>query len=90
MEGAYQPEVITEQSNFIIVKLILQKDAILLTHKSKGLTTLIPVKGERILIRNVETIAIRLFMSMDVTPHDEHDLLAKTLLELLNIEVFVK
>ncbi len=90
MEGAYQREVITEQSNFIIVKLVLQKDVVLPTHKSKGLTTIIPIKGEGILTRNAETIAIRPGMSVDVTPHDEHDLLAKTVLELLIVEVFLK
>ncbi|RDI40170.1 cupin domain-containing protein [Aquicella lusitana] len=90
MEGTYQREIIVQQPDFIIVKLTLEKDAVLPTHKSRGLTTIIPVKGEGILTRNAEAIAIRPGVSVELTPHDEHDLLAKTVLELIVVEVFLK
>lgn len=88
MDDSCEREVLIKQSNFIIIKLILQKDVLLPKHKSRGFTTIIPLKGDGILTRNAETITIRRGINIDLTPNDEHDLLAKTLLELLVIEVF--
>lgn len=88
MDDSCHREVLIKQSNFIIIKLILEKDALLPKHKARGLTTLIPLKGEGMLTRNAETIAIRRGINIDLTPNDEHDILAKTVLELLVIEVF--
>jgi quercetin dioxygenase-like cupin family protein len=60
MEEAFRRESIAKQDNFIIIKVILKKDAVILPHKCRGLTTLIPVKGQGIIMRNTEAIAIRL------------------------------
>lgn len=45
MEESFHRAIVAKQDNFIIIKLILKKDAVLPSHKSRGLTTVIPIKG---------------------------------------------
>lgn len=87
MESIHR-EVITKESNYLIIKLSLKKDAVIPPHKSRGLTTVIPVKGQGILMRNTDAIAMRPGINIDLKPNDEHDVLAKTDMEILVIEVF--
>ena len=88
MEESFHRELIAKQDNFIIIKLTLKKDAVLPPHKSRGQTTVIPVKGQGILMRNTEAIAMRPGINIDLKPNEEHDVSAKTDMELLVIEVF--
>src|SRR3990167_5116151 len=88
MEESIHREIIAKQDNFIIFKLILKKDVALPPHKSRGLTTLIPIKGQGILMRNTEAIAMRPGINIDLKTDNEHDVLAKTDMEFLVIEIF--
>ena len=87
MDDSCHRETITQQDNFIIIKLCLEKNATLPMHKSKGLTTIIPIKGNGILKVNGEIHPISPGVTVNLTPNDEHLLSANTALEVLVVEI---